>query len=174
MEPTAPQRDPMLEAVLRRMADIAVPPPISMVPATWGWALLAALVVLLLAYALWLWVRHRARNLYRRQAIAELSSLEASIGHLEGRQHAVAALPAIVKRTALAAWPRPTVAALNGKAWADFLKVHAGKAAIDDASYRFFAETEYRSKDAASLDEASLRRLIVAARLWVEGHDVRA
>ncbi|MCV9999633.1 DUF4381 domain-containing protein [Pararhizobium sp. YC-54] len=171
MDPATPPKDPMLQATLRQMADIALPPPVSMMPATWGWAVLAGLVVLALAFALWRWLRRRAQNRYRRDALAELAVLEARIGTGPERLQALAALPAIVKRTALAVWPREQVAALSGEPWVEFLKAHAGKARIDAESYAFFAEAEYRLAGAAP-DEAAAQRSFAAARQWIEGHDV--
>lgn len=174
MEPgvASPPTDPMLAATLRQMADIALPPPVSMMPATWGWAALAAALALALAFVLWRWLRHRAQNRYRREALAELALLETGINRPDGRKQALASLPSLVKRTALAAWPRETVAALNGPDWSDFLKAHAGKARIEDDTYRFFAETEYRLPAASLADEAAAKRTLSAARQWIEGHDV--
>lgn len=172
MEPTSPPPDPMLQATLRQMADIALPPPVSMMPATWGWAALAGLIALTLVFALWRWLRYRARNRYRREALAKLATLEFSLGQPDQRQNALAAIPELIKRTALAVWPRETVAALSGKEWAEFLKAHAGKARIEEEAYRFFAETEYRLPAVALVDDAAARRTISAARQWIEGHNV--
>lgn len=165
--------DPMLDATLRQMADIALPPAVSMMPATWGWAALIAAVALGLAAVLWHWLRRRARNRYRREALAELSHLEKAIDTPAGRRHALQSLPMLLKRTALAAWQRETVASLSGEGWSDFLRAHAGTARIDDEAYRFFAESEYRPSDLASADEAKARQRLAAARQWIEAHDVR-
>ncbi|WP_027997988.1 DUF4381 domain-containing protein [Sinorhizobium arboris] len=173
MDPT-PAPDPMLTATLRQMADIALPPPVSMMPATWGWAVLFAAAVLVLGGFLWRWLRQRARNRYRREALAELSRLEKAIDQPAGRRHALQSLPALLKRTALAAWQRETVASLSGKAWSDFLQAHAGTARIDSETYRFFAEGEYRPAALASTDEARARQRLAAARQWIEAHDVRS
>lgn len=171
MEPSPPQSDPMLDATLREMADITLPPDVSMMPATVGWAVVAVAISLALAFAVWRWLRHRAQNRYRRDALAELAELEAEIGQPDGRQRALASLPELLKRTALAVWPREAVAALNGQEWVDFLKMHAGRAKMDDKAYLFFSETVYRLPIAAS-DDAAARRTIAAARQWIEGHNV--
>jgi C4-dicarboxylate-specific signal transduction histidine kinase len=161
----------MLQATLRQMADIALPPPVSMMPATWGWAVLAGLVVLVLVFALWLWLRRRAQNRYRREALAELAVLEATLSGETERRTALSALPAIIKRTALAVWPREEVAALNGQAWLGFLKSHADNMRIDAEDYAFLVETEYRLALAIP-DKAEARRSFAAARQWIEGHNV--
>ncbi len=169
MDPTTPQKDPMLAMTLRQMADIALPPPVSMMPATWGWAVLAGLFALALALAAFLALRRRARNRYRRDALAEIGILEAKAGDEAGRIEALAALPAILKRAALAVWPREEVAGLSGPAWVEFLKGHAGKAAIDADGYDVFAQGEYRL---AKVDEPTAQRSFAAARQWIERHDV--
>ncbi|NVP56112.1 DUF4381 domain-containing protein [Mycoplana rhizolycopersici] len=174
MEPAtaSPPTDPMLAATLRELADIALPPPVSMMPATWGWVALAALIALALAFALWRWRRHRAQNRYRREALAELAALEAAVGQAAGRADALQRLPSLIKRTALAVWPRDAVAELAGQDWSDFLRTHAGKAVLDDETYRFFAETEYRLPAAGPANEDMARRAFAGARRWIEGHDV--
>lgn len=172
MDP-APAPDPMLAATLRQMADIALPPPVSMLPATWGWAALFGLVALVLAAVLWRWLRRYKRNRYRREALAELSRFEKEIDQPSGRRHAMQSLPALLKRTALAAWQRDTVASLSGNEWSGFLKTHAGKARIEGEAYRFFAEGEYRPATLAAMDEATARQRLAAARQWIEGHNVR-
>lgn len=171
MDPIVPPKDPMLQATLRQMADITLPPPVSMVPATWGWAMLAGLILLAFAFILWRWLHRRAQNRYRREAVAEIAQLEARITNEVDRVQALAALSAIVKRTALAAWPREQVAALSGASWIEFLRAHAGKAKMDNDGYDIFAVAEYRPA-ISTPDEPTARRGFAAARQWIEGHDV--
>ncbi|MDQ0321526.1 hypothetical protein QO002_003664 [Pararhizobium capsulatum DSM 1112] len=172
MDPTMPPKDPMLQATLRQMADITLPPPVSMMPATWGWAALAGLVVLVLAFAFWRWHRRRAQNRYRRDALADLAALESGSGSDAGRLKALNALPALIKRTALAVWPREQVASLSGPGWVNFLRTNAGKAKIEPEGFAFFAEAEYRLANDDVPDEATARRVFAAARQWIEGHHV--
>jgi hypothetical protein len=77
--------------VLEGLNDIVVPEPVSLVPQTLGWAVVAVAVIALLAVgALLAWRRHR-KNAYRRAALALVDTTPLS------------ALPALVKRVALAA-----------------------------------------------------------------------
>ncbi|HEX4987063.1 MAG TPA: DUF4381 domain-containing protein, partial [Burkholderiales bacterium] len=77
------------------------------------------------AWALWRWHRRREANRYRREALAELARLED-----------VAGIPPLLKRTALAAWPRKEVAALSGAQWVAFLRASGPLAdLLDDAEY---------------------------------------
>lgn len=97
-------------ASLGNLIDIVVPEPPSLWPPAPGvWVVL--LVALVLAAAVVLaWRRARARTAYRR---AGLALLEDARNHRE--------VDVILKRVALAAFPRPTVAPLYGDDWAAFL-----------------------------------------------------
>lgn len=151
-------------AALAGLADIAVPSPVSWMPQTWGWAALAAL---LLVAAAWAEVRRRRRreaNRYRREALAELSTVEA---RLRSDPSALAAIPPLLKRVALAAWPRSEVASLSGDAWVAFLR---RQAPLADAAARLLDDAEYRVALAPADAEACVR----AARAWIEEHRVSA
>ncbi|RDL48282.1 hypothetical protein BLJAPNOD_04557 [Ensifer sp. M14] len=174
MEGTTPAVDPGLAAALRGLADIALPPHVSMLPQTWAWAVLGALLTLALAFALWRWYRYRQLNRYRREALGELREIEGRIGAAQTRGHALAALPALLKRTALAVWPREAVANLSGSGWIDFLNAHSGGPVFPAAAAHFFEEAEYRGPAAlASVPEAEAKAHLAAARHWIEAHHVR-
>ena len=67
---------------------------------------------------LWAWQRHR-RNRYRRQAVEALQALRsAALSDAERIQRT----NAILKRTALAAYPGAGVASLGGAEWLAFLR----------------------------------------------------
>lgn len=95
---------------LNRLKDIVVPDPPPFwppAPGLWVALVVGALVVLL---AVWQWRAARNRNAYRKAGLDLLS--EAKTAH----DVAVA-----MKRVALAAFPRETVASLYGDDWAAFL-----------------------------------------------------
>lgn len=108
-----------LISLLDQLHDVAEPPPVSMAPATWAWAVLAGLIVAGLAAGLWLWLRHRRRTAYRRAALAELQALAPRLA--AGDPGALAGLDRLIRRTALVAFPRAEVATLTGADWIAFL-----------------------------------------------------
>jgi hypothetical protein len=106
---------------LAQLREIPLPAPVPYTPQTWGWAVLGVLLVVALAAVLrHVWQRHRA-NRYRRAALREWAILHAHAQDNRLRAQALRALPALVKRTALAAEPRARVAALSAQAWLDYL-----------------------------------------------------
>ena len=155
---------------LERLADIVAPPAPSWLPQTWGWA---ALGVVALAAGAWLYVRWRRRreaSRYRREALRELSCLDAALDDDAARVRALAALPELLKRVALAAWPRTEVARLSGAAWVAFLREHAA-GGFPEAAANLLDDIEYRSRDAlAALSAEEARACVHAARAWIERH----
>ncbi|SFB32512.1 protein of unknown function [Rhizobium sp. NFR07] len=168
----APKLDPMTEMALRSLHDIVLPQPVSRMPQTWGWGLLAAIVlVLLLTFAIRA-IRRFRRNAYRRDALQHLADLEGGMTDAALRAQAFRKLAELLKRTALAAWPRAQVATLTGSVWAQFLGRSGGAgrelaSLLDDLEYRGDVSLAVLSEDQA---EDALR----AARDWIERHHVSA
>jgi hypothetical protein len=99
------------EASLSNLRDIVVPePPPFWPPAPGVWVALIIAVAVLLAFVLW-WQRARAKSAYRRAGLALLP------GARTARD-----IDVILKRVALAVFPRSQVAPLYGDEWAAFLE----------------------------------------------------
>jgi uncharacterized protein DUF4381 len=144
---------------LERLHDFYQPQPPSWMPQTVGWYVVLALVVLLLAWGGWRLVAHWRRNRYRREALREL-------------EHAApSAIPALMKRTALAAWPREQVASLSGERWLRFLEAHDGKDSFSKPPANLLVDLDYRETSLAPEEERAIRRL---AGDWIRRHRVRA
>jgi hypothetical protein len=161
--------DSSTEAALKSLNDIVVPPPVSYMPQTWGWAALAVIFAVLLALGLWRWIRRWQANRYRREALAELKALSEHSMIQGGPARFDQELAELLKRTALAAWPRQDVAGLSGSDWAAFLKRHGTGG---DALAGLVDEREYRSDNTPTTDERA--RMVEAARRWIEDHHVLA
>jgi hypothetical protein len=159
----------LIASELRTLDDIVTPPPVSYLPQTWGWAALALLCLLVAGLLAWRYYRRRRANRYRRAALAEIDRMERQL-RLRATNFAIeAALPPLLKRTALAAWPRSDVASLSGGAWTQFLADHAPGGRLDEPVASFVRDREYRPAAARQADDL---RLLRAARAWIEGHHV--
>jgi hypothetical protein len=106
-------------------------------------------------------MRHRRRNRYRRQAEAELDAIAARVDSEPAA--AAAEIAGLVKRTALAAYPRGRVAALHGSDWAGFLR----ESTNDDATVAGAAD---RLAAAAYRPDAVGEGLVEPARRWIRKH----
>lgn len=174
MEPAQPP-DAATSLALQKLADIAVPPPVSWMPQTWGWAVLALVVAALAVFALMRWRRRWLANRYRREALTELTLIEQRLGDPAGRAQALSAMPELLKRVALAAWPRSAVAQLSGEAWLAFLRRHGGEQTFPERAGELLDDLEYRSAEARTgISEDDARTFAASARRWIEGHVVSA
>lgn len=132
------------------------PPPIAMTPQTPGWIILGIGLGLLLGWGLTrLWRRHKSKA-YRRAALAELSRLTR-----DGEDPAQIAV--LLKRTALAAFPRADVASLHGDSWLRFLDEHFPGDGFCHGAGQILATAPWRP---AAPDPA----LTALARDWILRH----
>ena len=115
MPKTAP--DP---ASLENLHDIVGLDPVPLWPLAPGWYGVGGILVVGLVFFIWSWIHRWRANRYRRVALAELTQLEAAVHDASRRVSALAELPALVKRVALAAWPREVVASLSSQSLLEF------------------------------------------------------
>lgn len=154
--------DPNQLPSLQGMKDIVLPPPVPLTPATPAWVALFALLALLLAWAGLRMLRRWHRDAYRREA---RRAARAALARDD-----VASLPALVKRTALAAFPRRRVATLSGRDWAVFLRSTAPRAHISIEAAEALARWPYLTAE----DQRRTASLAgAAARDWIARHDRR-
>ncbi|WP_119274148.1 DUF4381 domain-containing protein [Taklimakanibacter deserti] len=176
MDETAPPGpDPLTRLALEKLNDIVVPEPVSWLPQTWGWLALALLLLALIAWGLLRRHQRYVANRYRREALADLGSIEATLGTAETRAEAIAGIAELLKRVALKGWPRTTTASLSGKAWLAFLAEHDGGRLVAEPASRFLDDLEYHADAAlAGIEENDARQFADAARHWIERHHVSA
>jgi hypothetical protein len=137
-------------ADLSNLRDIVVPPPVSFWPPAPGWWVVGAACLAAASFAIATVIRHRARNAYRREALRELESADARD------------ISAILKRAALAAFPRSEVASLSGPAWLAFLDRTGGTQ---------FATTALASLPyGAAGDSDAVEAVKAEARRWLLSH----
>jgi len=160
---------------LERLHEIVLPAPVAWMPQTAAWAVVAALFLILLFWAALRLRRRWLANRYRREALAELAALEDALASAETRARALAALPGLVKRTALRAWPRAEVASLSSEAWLAFLDESFGRRDFRDGPGQLLPVLAYASpRRLAELPEEQITKLVGAVRSWIGAHRARA
>jgi uncharacterized protein DUF4381 len=129
------------------------PPPISLWPQTPGWAVLGLIALVLMFWGVrTMWARHRARA-YRYAALAELAQTGDDAAHIA----------ALLRRVALAGYPRRDVAGLTGAGWLTFLDQTYGGDGFSGPIGQALLLAPYRQ----SAPDAALADL---ARDWITTH----
>jgi Domain of unknown function (DUF4381) len=130
------------------------------------------LLVLVCCGAWRAWRRWRA-TAYRRAALAEWRQLKSQAVDPGQREAALRHLPELVKRTALAAFPREAVASLSGMEWLQFLDRTGHTDAFTHGRGQLLPELAYDPRLAARLDTAAVEDLFRIVERWISGHSTK-
>ncbi|MFY9986007.1 MAG: DUF4381 domain-containing protein [Chthoniobacterales bacterium] len=158
---------------LDRLHDIILPPNAPWWPPApgWYWVLaLAVIVVLTFAFRFFLYWQ---RNCYRREALSELAQLEAVLGDPAQSSAAVTAFAELLKRAALSAWPRESVASLTGSVWLAFLDRTGNTNSFSEGPGALIEQVAYDQRLADGMSETQLRALAALVRGWLRHHRIQ-
>lgn len=142
---------------LAALRPLHVPAPVDWWPPAPGWWLLAAVILMLVPGLVW-W--YRRRWWLRRAAVAELRQLARTAN--DDRRLA-AGVNQLLRRVALACFPRRQVAALSGEAWLGFLDAHADTAEFTTGPGRVLLTAPYQPD--AQVDRDALLAL---TQRWIQ------
>lgn len=156
-------------ASLERLHDVVSLPPVSWWPVAPGWYGLAFVATVALIALLWRLRRHRLRDRYRHEALAELAALRTESLPAPS---AVARRMVLLKRTALSAYPRAEVASLSGAAWWRYLDEHIDEPLFAPGLGAACEALAYRDQDPDESEEAThrLERFDLAVEQWILRH----
>ena len=131
---------------LSNLQDIILPAAPSFWPPASGFWILVALILMLLIAVAWVITQARQRNAYRRAGLTLLASA-----------NTVYEINVVLKRVALAVFPREQVAALHGENWLHFMQSTCPGEQFPTLS----------QADAATPATDSIR---ASARTWIRKH----
>ncbi|MEM1235711.1 MAG: DUF4381 domain-containing protein [Pseudomonadota bacterium] len=140
------------------MAELIPPPepePISLLPQTLGWPLLAIILIVAVVVFGRRYVKARRAEAYRAAALTALD--EAGSASL--------AVATVLRQTALAAYPRSQVAGLYGQDWLEFLKATSNDSRFLGDAGQALVTAPYAGS--AALPDATLGLV----RHWIRRHD---
>jgi len=106
---------------LAQLHDIHLPAPISWWPLAPGWYIVSAFLIIAVIVIVSLINRQYSRGYAKRQALRELRNIEHQHAIDPNSQRSSAAVSGLLKRVALAYYPRDQVAGLQGEDWVVFL-----------------------------------------------------
>jgi hypothetical protein len=153
-------------ASLANLRDIALPPPVAWWPPAAGWWILGAGMLAFVLLGCVRATQARRASAYRRQALAELAVLERA-----PPPAAAVGLATLLKRTALAAWPRGEVSRLTGADWFGFLDRTAEGCGFSDGPGAALARATLDGERPLTPEEA--RMLFALSRRWIRRHQAR-
>jgi hypothetical protein len=122
-----------------------LPSPVSWWPPAPGWWVLAAMALLLIGVAVWFAVRRHRRRAAARRARLELQSLRSALRRDADAAAFARGLSRLLRRFALARFPRQQVAGLTGTDWLAFLDANGGGGRFAKGPGRLLTEAPYRS-----------------------------
>lgn len=152
---------------LAGLIDIPLPQEVSLLPQTWPSRMAIALIVVLAVWAIWRFVHQRRANRYRREALLELDRIGQASDAVPRRLADQFAL--LVRRTALGAFPRETIAPLTGTAWLAFLDRSYGGDEFSRGVGRWLVSGPYQPAEPGRDDLNALRGLVDR---WIRVHHV--
>jgi len=149
------------------LRDIVLPEAVSFWPPAPFVGFLLVLVVggLLFLMLRW-WLRWQAEA-YRREGLSLTGKIETQLTSAAITAEGLAALGALLKRVALAAFPREAVAPLSGQAWLRFLETTCPGCRFTTGPGRLLADAAYDPAKAAGIQPEDGRQIVALAQTWI-------
>lgn len=148
---------------LAHLRDIHLPPPISWWPLAPGWYVICFMLLVVIVSIFYLVKRRYLQRYPKRQALRLLAFYEQEWQNTQQGSRACANVSELLRRVALAYFPRHDVAGLHGEAWLNFLNQSS-------SSLNFTALRDYLLVFPYQQDEqtANLEPLFTSAREWIK------
>jgi len=147
---------------------ISLPQPVSFRPAAGGWIIIG-IIAMIAIRLLFIAVKKYRSNAYRREGLHLLKELQ--INSNNSRSATVAAnISVILKRAALATYPREQVASLTGNEWLCFLDKTYEENKFSSKPGSLLGDTVHRKPNADSIDSRTVKDLFVIAETWIRQH----
>ncbi len=150
---------------LAELRDLHLPETVGLWPPAPGWWLLVIVIIVAVGLLSRWWLKSRRADRYRRQALVELRRYQRELdGHGDGPLF-LQQVSQLLRRAALAAFPRQQVAGLQGDAWLQFLDDSSGLTDFSTGKGRILISGPYQPTP--DVDTAALNAL---AREWLRRH----
>ncbi|WNM61132.1 DUF4381 domain-containing protein [Candidatus Nitrospira neomarina] len=152
---------PTASSPLQDLRDVHLPPPISLWPPAPGWWITVGLVIMAVMLFLWI-LRNRRRKQSWRLAMNELSAIKQHYDTHRDDQWLIQRLSIMIRRYAIASFPRTEVAGLAGISWLQFLDRSGRTNQFTDGVGRLFSSGPYQQQTAVSAAE-----LVPLVEQWI-------
>jgi hypothetical protein len=157
-------------ASLQNLNDIVLPARVSWWPLAEGWYFVIAALLIVFGWFCYRLLRRWFSNRYRRAALREFRLLEKNIQSAADREASLRQIPALIKRTALAVYPRGQVASLAGSSWHTFLNSKVKNPPFTEPVVEILDRVSYSAGDLNELDGQAAATLLKATHHWLKHH----
>jgi hypothetical protein len=147
---------------LQDLRDVHLPDPVSLWPPAPGWWIVFGLVVTVVIVFIWV-VAHRRQTKWRRMAMSELGAVKQHYVTHRDDQWVVQRLSEIVRRYAMATFPRTEVAGLVGSSWLGFLDRTGGTNQFTEGVGHLLSTGPYRPQAPLQADD-----LLPLVEHWIQ------
>lgn len=151
------------ETNLAQLRDVHLPDPLSIWPPAPGWFLLAALIIGGMLGIVYIIYRHWKKQTPKRQALKQLNEL--AFRYQQNKQAAliIPELSILLRRLALAYFPRIETAGLCGNEWLTFLNTTGNTSAFTDKISTILTDAPYQKEPSQELSET-----FIICRQWIK------
>lgn len=148
--------------LLEKIVETKPPNDISWLPQTLGWQMVFSFSLIYLAYRIYLGIKAYQENKYRRDALKWLANFDSDDESFY-RQ-----LPALIRKTAIAAFGRNQVVPLSGAPWEQWLDAHCEQTNFSKQCPLMLHQLAFAKQITFSLDEKQALKRQVS--LWIKHH----
>ncbi|WP_419419667.1 DUF4381 domain-containing protein [Legionella sp. D16C41] len=153
----------MADPVLAKLHDIHLPNPIGWWPLAPGWYILIGLIIIIVSLLITIAYRYYKYGRAKRQAYQLLAKYEQDYLQNSDTSTTCAKVSELLRRVALAYFPRQEVASLQGEAWINFLN-NSSKDINFNAVRQYLLEMPYQNQS----QKANLKPLFTRAYAWIK------
>lgn len=154
------------------LRDIVVPEPVGFWPPAAGVWVLVGVAGCALTLLIWRWYVVWKSGAYRRAALAYLTQIEGQLAAPGKESVALHELSVLLKRVALAAFPRKEVAPFYGENWLRFLDRTCGGCTFMTGPGRLLTEARFAVPSASHVNADDCKQLVKLANTWIKGHRI--
>ncbi len=151
---------------LHELRDVHLPDPISWWPPAFGWWMIVVALLVVAGLVLWAWV-YRQRTRPRRLALSQLQEVKQQFAAHSDEQQTMTLLSDLLRRVAIAVFPRSRVAGLSGQSWLQFLDRTGHTTQFSEGPGRCLLSAPYQPHGPASAAD-----LIPLIERWIQQVDM--
>jgi len=164
---------PAMTNPLDNLRDIHLPEPVSAWPPAPGWWILAILALSLVVWIIWRIRENYNQKQLLRVSLSSAAQLEQDYQKHKEPQRLVREYSSLLRRIALARFPRQEVASLTGSDWLTFLDESAKENLFDSEAGQLLLLAPYQKPiDTLISVTEQLDQLTVAVHSWIKAVDI--